>query len=238
MGVIPMSQKERQRLELFAQVREEALSLVEVAALLPLSYRQCKRIWKRYQAEGDCGLVHRLRGRASTHRKPDKVRLHALALVREHYDDPPRRASFGPTLAAEMLAKHHALSLDAETLRRWLIADGQWQRHRRRSPHRQRRECKAHVGELVQMDGSHHDWFEGRTPECVLMVLVDDATNRLRPLLPGPRTLAQPSTCWGATTTATGCRRRSIPIRTASIKSTTLRAWSTPPRANRARRAP
>jgi len=172
MGVIAMSQKERQRLELFAQVREKALRLVEVAALLPLSYRQCKRIWKRYQAEGDRGLVHRLRGRPSTHRKPDQQRRHALALVREHYAD------FGPTLAAEMLAKHHALSLHPETLRRWLIADGHWQRHRRRSPHRQRRERKAHLGELVQMDGSHHDWFEGRAPECVLMVLVDDATNR------------------------------------------------------------
>jgi len=172
MGEIRMSQKERQRLELFAQVREEALSLVEVAALLPLSYRQCKRIWKRYQAEGDRGLVHRLRGRPSTHRKPDAERAQALALVREHYAD------FGSTLAAEMLAKQHALSLDPETLRRWRIADGQWQRHRRRSPHRQRRERKAHAGELVQIDGSHHDWFEGRGPHCVLMVLVDDATSR------------------------------------------------------------
>jgi len=111
MGVIAMSQKERQRLELFAQVREKALRLVEVAALLPLSYRQCKRIWKRYQAEGDRGLVHRLRGRPSTHRKPDQQRRQALALVREHYAD------FGPTLAAERLAKHHALSLEPETLR-------------------------------------------------------------------------------------------------------------------------
>jgi hypothetical protein len=172
MGVIPMSQKERERLELFAQVRKQTLNLVEVAALLPLSYRQCKRVWKRYQAEGDRGLVHRLRGRPSTHRKPDKDRRQALALVREHYAD------FGPTLAAEMLAKHHALALDSETLRRWLIADGHWQRHRRRSPHRQRRERKAHAGELVQIDGSHHDWFEERGPQCVLMVMIDDATNR------------------------------------------------------------
>jgi len=172
MGVIGMSQKERQRLELFALVRKEALRLVEVAALLPLSYRQCKRIWKRFQAEGDIGLVHRLRGRPSTHRKPESQRVEALAWVRTHYAD------FGPTLAAEMLAKHHALSLDSETLRRWLIADGQWQRHRRRSPQRQRRERKAHAGQLVQIDGSHHDWFEGRGPQCALMVLVDDATSR------------------------------------------------------------
>lgn len=171
MGVIQMSQKERHRLELFAQVQEEALSLVEVAALLPLSYRQCKRVWKRFQTEGDVGLVHRLRGRPSTHRKPQSQRAQALALVRDHYAD------FGPTLVAEMLAKHHALALDPETLRRWLIADGQWQRQRRRSPHRHRRERKAHAGELVQIDGSHHDWFEGRGPQCALMVLVDDATS-------------------------------------------------------------
>ena len=188
MEVIRMSQKERHRLELFAQVQKEALSLVEVAALLPLSYRQCKRVWKRYQTEGDAGFVHRLRGRPSTHRKPDSARAQALALVRTHYAD------FGTTLAAEMLAKHHALSLDPETLRRWLIADGHWQRHRRRSPHRQRRERKAHAGELVHIDGSHHDWFEGRRPQCALMVLVDDATSHilrlrsgqaLRPLLRG-----------------------------------------------------
>jgi len=167
-----MSQKERHRLELLARVRDQQLSLVEVAALLPLSYRQCKRVWKRYQQHGDAGLVHRLRGRPSTHRKPDTQRTQALALYRAHYDD------FGPTLAAETLAKRHALAVHAETLRRWLLADGQWQRHRRRSPHRQRRERKAHGGELVQLDGSHHHWFEGRGPASVLMVMVDDATSR------------------------------------------------------------
>ena len=195
MGDIRMSQKERQRLELFAQVRKEALSLVEVAALLPLSYRQCKRVWKRYQTEGDVGLVHRLRGRPSTHRKPESQRAQALALVRTYYAD------FGPTLAAEMLAKHHALALDPETLRRWLIADGQWQRHRRRSPHCQRRERKAHTGELVQIDGSHHDWFEGRAPQCALMVLVDDATSHTALMLnsvlpPKPAPTAGNSRLW------------------------------------------
>lgn len=172
MGVMAMSQKERRRLELLAQVRKKQLSLVEAAALLPLSYRQCKRVWKRFHAEGAAGLVHRLRGKPSTHGKPPAERQQALALVRERYAD------FGPTLAAEMLAKHHALAVHPETLRRWRMADGQWQRHRRRSPHRQWRQRKAHCGELVQLDGSHHDWFEGRAAACVLLVLVDDATSR------------------------------------------------------------
>lgn len=172
MGDICMSRKERQRLELFARVRDQQLTLVEVAELLPLSYRHCKRVWKRYQTEGDRGLVHRLRGRPSTHRTPDAQRTEALQLYRTHYAD------FGPTLASETLAQRHALTCHPETLRRWLIADGQWQRHRRRSGHRQRRERKTHGGELVQIDGCEHDWFEGRAPRCVLMVLVDDATSR------------------------------------------------------------
>ncbi len=105
----------------------------------------------------DAGLVHRLRGRPSPRRKPDRQRSAILALYRAHYADPPRRASFGPTLAAEKLAQRDGHHLDHETLRHWLIADGQWQRRRRRPRHRQRRERQPHVGALVQVDGSEHD---------------------------------------------------------------------------------
>jgi len=172
MEEIRMSRKERERLELLARVRDEELTLVEVAALLPLSYRQCKRVWKRYQLAGDAGLVHRLRGQPSNRGQPAALRQRALTLCAELYPD------FGATLAAERLAKDHDLHLDHETLRRWRRAAGHAQPQRRRDRHRQRRERKAHVGELIQIDGSHHDWFEGRGPRGVLMVLIDDATNQ------------------------------------------------------------
>src|SRR5437867_11093463 len=103
MGDIRMSSKERRRLELLARVRDGELRLVKVAELLPLSYRQCKRVWKRYQREGDAGLVHRLRGRPSTRRKPDTLRTDALPLYRAHYPD------FGPTLPAAPLAHRPGL---------------------------------------------------------------------------------------------------------------------------------
>jgi hypothetical protein len=158
-------------LELLARVRDQQLTLTAVAELLPLSYRQTKRIWRRYQAEGDAGLVHRLRGRPSPRRiDPDK-RQQILELYESQYE------GFGPTLAAEKLAQRDGLPIDHETLRRWLIQKNWWKRQRRRSRHRQRRERKPHRGELIQIDGSEHDWFEGRGPRAVLMVMIDDATN-------------------------------------------------------------
>jgi len=172
MEDIRMNSKERRRLELMARVRDKQLTLVAVAELLALSYRQIKRLWRRYHKEGDAGLVHRLRGRASPRRRPEAQRQAALAHYERDYPD------FGPTLAAEQLAKRHDLVVDHETLRRWLITAGFWQRRRKSSPHRQRRPRKEHAGELVQIDGSEHDWFEGRAPRAVLMVMIDDATNR------------------------------------------------------------
>jgi hypothetical protein len=136
-------------------------------------YRQGKRIWRRYQDAGDAGLVHRLRGQASPRRKPQALRTQVLALCAEE-----RYEGFGPTLMAEHLLKAK-LVVDHETLRRWRIAQGQHTVRRRKQKHRQWRERKPCFGEMVQLDGSHHDWFEGRGPKCVLMVMVDDATNRM-----------------------------------------------------------
>jgi hypothetical protein len=167
-----MSGKERRRLELMARVRDQELTLVRVAELLPLSYRQTKRLWQRYRTEGDVGLVHRLRGRGSSRGIAQTKRRAILKLYQHCYAD------FGPTLAAEYLAKRDGHHLDHETLRRWLIQEGLWQRRGNRHRHRQWRERKPHVGELVQLDGSQHDWFEGRGPRAVLLVLIDDATNR------------------------------------------------------------
>jgi hypothetical protein len=169
-----MSRKERERMRVMAGVKEEELTLVGAAELMGVCYRQSKRIWKRYQADGDAGLVHRLRGKPSGRRKPSELRALALARYAEE-----RYADFGPTLMAEQLLKEK-LVVDHETLRRWRLAAGQHTVRRRKQKHRQWRERKPCFGAMVQLDGSHHDWFEGRGPKCVLMVMVDDATNQMR----------------------------------------------------------
>ena len=168
-----MSRKERERMTVMAGVTEQKLTLVQACELMAVGYRQSKRIWKRYQADGDAGLVHRLRGQPSARRKPAELRAQALARFAEE-----RYAGFGPTLMAEHLAKA-GLEVDHETLRRWRMAEGKHTVRRRKQQHRQWRERKPSFGAMVQLDGSHHDWFEGRGPKCVLMVMVDDATNEL-----------------------------------------------------------
>ena len=170
MERLTMSRRERTRLEVFGRVKRSELRLRKAAELLQLSYRQAKRAYARYRHEGDRGLVHRLRGQPSN-RKVDQAKKQAiLSLYGEQYRD------FGPTLAAEYLAKE-GLQVSVETLRLWLVAARLWQVKRKRAPHRSWRARKEHVGEMVQMDGSHHDWFEGRRAWAVLMVMIDDATN-------------------------------------------------------------
>ncbi|MBC7853774.1 MAG: ISNCY family transposase [Pirellulaceae bacterium] len=172
METLEMSQDERQRLAVMAQVKLRKLTLRKASELLSVSYRQAKRVWSRYQAEGDGGLVHRLRGRASNHRGAAELRERVLARYAEEYGD------YGPTLAAECLAEE-GLGVPVETLRQWLKAAGRWSGQRRVRAHRRRRTRKEHRGELLQMDGSHHDWFEGRRGWAVLMVMIDDATGRI-----------------------------------------------------------
>ena len=169
-----MSRQERERMTIMAGVRRQELTQVQAAQLMGLGYRQTKRVWRRYQAEGDAGLVHRLRGQPGLRRKPPALRSQVLTRCAE-----PRYADFGPTLLAEELAKEGIL-VDHNTVRRWLLAAGKRTVRRRRQKHRQWRERKPCFGAMVQLDGSHHDWFEGRRGKCVLMVMVDDATNRLR----------------------------------------------------------
>jgi hypothetical protein len=168
---LKMSQKERTRLGVMQQVKARQMSLVAAAAVLDLSYRHVKRIWRRYGQRGDAGLVHQSRGRASNRAKEGSFKTRVLARYANRYPD------FGPTLAAEHLGRE-GLVVDHETLRRWLLAKGMWALRRRRQQHRQWRERKACLGQMVQMDGSHHDWFEGRAEPAVLMVMIDDATNR------------------------------------------------------------
>jgi transposase len=146
------------------------MTLVEASELLGLSYRQTKRAWSRYQSEGDAGLVHRLRGRAPNRHSPEEVKEQSLTLYRQRYVD------YGPTLAAECLEKEDSVKVSVTTLRRWLLQAGLLERRRKLRRHRRRRTRREHLGELVQMDGSHHDWFEGRRGWAVLMVMIDDAT--------------------------------------------------------------
>jgi hypothetical protein len=172
MGKLRLSKKERSRVEVLAKIKRGELSLRKGAELLALSYRQMLRVHRRYESEGNSGLGHRLRGEESNRRFESGRRSHVLELYQGKYGD------FGPRLAAEYLRKEDGEDLSEETLRRWLIGAGLWQPRRQGSVHRKWRERKAHFGEMVQMDGSLHDWFEGRRAKASLMVLIDDATNR------------------------------------------------------------
>jgi len=172
-----MSARELTRVEVLSRVKAGALSLGSAARLLEVSYRQAKRLVRRYRAEGAKGLRHRSVGRPSNHARAAAERQRVLALVREKYSGSVD-VRFGPTLAAEHLVSEDGVTVHHDTLRRWMLAAGLWSRARKHSPHRQRRERKAHFGELVQLDGSFHLWYEDRAPRGCLMTLVDDATGR------------------------------------------------------------
>jgi transposase len=172
-----MSTNELKRAGVLARVAAETLTLGAAAVLMAVSYRQAKRLYRRYRKKGAEGLRHGNAGRASNRATSPRVRKQVLALVREKYGGAIDER-FGPTLAAEHLASEDGLTVDPETLRRWMLAAGLWSRARKRSPHRRRRARKEHFGELVQMDGSFHAWFEQRAPTSCLLTLVDDATGR------------------------------------------------------------
>src|SRR6202049_1225438 len=171
-----MSERELKRAAVFSRVAEKAWTLVQGAERIGVSYRQGKRLWKRYRAQGLAGLVHGNVGRASNRAKPKKLRRRVLKLMREKYSGEVGKR-FGPTLATEHLAEEDGIEIGVETLRGWMLEEGLWSRERKGRAHRQRRERKAHFGELVQLDGSFHDWLEGRGPRGCLMNMVDDATS-------------------------------------------------------------
>jgi hypothetical protein len=169
-----MSDGELTRLEVLRDLDQRRLSVKTAAQLLGLERRQVFRLVKAYRSEGAPGLISKRRGRASNRRKPEELRNKGLAFIREQYWD------FGPTLATEKLREVHEIVLGRETLRLWMIEAGIWadrkQRRKRVHQPRHRREC---VGELVQIDGCEHWWFEDRGPQCTLLVFIDDATSRL-----------------------------------------------------------
>lgn len=166
-----MSMKERVRLEALGRVKRGEMSVAKAAGLLGISERQGRRIWMRYKRDGDVGLVHRLRGRPGNALRSE-VRDKALELCRTKYSD------FGSALASEYL-QELGIVIPRQTLWRWRRSAGDLAPVRRAGKHRIRRERRSCTGELVQMDGSTHDWFEGRRPNCVLFVMIDDATSRV-----------------------------------------------------------
>jgi transposase len=168
-----MSQAELSRLEIVQRVKRKSLKQREAAELLGLTERQVKRLCKRYQEEGPSGLASKRRGRPSNNRLAEKTVKKARQLLRSHYHD------FGPTLAHEKLTIR-GVRLSVEAIRQLMIGEGLWQVRRAHRPViHQLRERRGRVGELIQIDGSPHDWFEGRAPKCTLLVFVDDATSQL-----------------------------------------------------------
>ncbi len=172
--LLTMSTRELTRAETMQRLKDRTLTQLEAAARLNLCVRQVKRLWRAYQQGGPKALISRKRGRPGNRRLPPELRARALTLIHSHYAD------FGPTLAHEKLTEVHGLPLSVETVRQVMIADGLWQPRRRKAkavhPLRERRACR---GELVQIDGSPYDWFEGRAPACTLLVFIDDATGEL-----------------------------------------------------------
>lgn len=176
MGWVMMSERELNRVEVLAQVDHGRLSIDNAANMLDLTRRQVFRLLKRYRQDGAAAIRHKSRGKIPNNQIHRAKRDYALSLIKESYPD------FGPTLAAEMLAQHHGLKVSRETLRKWMIDDGLWlSRKQRRTFHqpRLRREC---YGELIQIDGSDHRWFEDRAGPCTLLVFIDDATSTLMEL--------------------------------------------------------
>lgn len=166
-----MSKKELNRVPVIESVINGSFSQIEAACRLSLTERQIRRIVYSYRLNGPSALVHGLRGRPGNHRYPEELADKAITLVKEKYPD------FGPTLAAEKLWKLNALLIDHNLLRQKMITAGLWTVKARKAKHREWRERKEHFGELVQFDGSHHDWFEGRGEKCVLLASRDDANN-------------------------------------------------------------
>ncbi len=165
--------RELRNLYVIRKVLDREISQEKASEVLCLSSRQVRRIIKRVRQEGDKGVIHKSRGRPSNRRISDEIREKVIQLYRSEYGD------FGPTLAAEKLEERDRVRVNEETLRLWLIESGDWKKRRKRRGHRRWRERKHHWGEMVQMDGSHHDWFEGRGAGCVLMGYMDDATGKV-----------------------------------------------------------
>jgi len=174
MTVIAMSRAEIDRMTVLRDLAEDRIRVSEAATLMGLGRRQVFRLAKAFRPHGPASLVSRRRGKPSNRSYPAVLRTEVIGLIRERYAD------FGPTLAAEKLSELHGIRLLRETIRQWMMADGLWKdRRQRMKPVHQPRYRRDCVGELIQIDGSEHWWFETRGPQCTLLVYIDDATSRL-----------------------------------------------------------
>jgi transposase len=172
--LLTMSNQEITRLEIMQRLRDKRLKQFEAARMLGISVRQVKRLFRAFKAHGAVGLVSQRRGRPSNNRLDPGIMQKAIDLIYERYQD------FGPTLAHEKLTEVHGLKLSDESVRQLMVTEGLWKPKRaKRPPVHQMRERRACFGELVQIDGSDHEWFEGRAPRCTLLVYIDDATGQL-----------------------------------------------------------
>ena len=171
-----MSAKDLQRIEVLTEVLAGRRTVSSAATVLAISDRQVNRLMVRYRDGGGGALIHQARGRASNNHLNAGVREYALELVRRNYRD------FGPTLATEALQERHGIRLGRETVRKWMVADGLWLSRKQRRTFHQPRLRRESYGELVQIDGSEHRWFEDRAAPCTLLVFIDDATSKLMQL--------------------------------------------------------
>ena len=172
--LLTMSKQEITRLEAMQRIKDKRLTQKEAAGMLKLSVRQVKRLYRAYKSKGVKGLISARRGKPSNHRQDEAEVQRALDLLKERYED------FGPTLAHEKLSEIHGIKLSRESVRKLMIAEGLWKPKHAKLPNvHQMRERRACLGELVQIDGSDHAWFEERGPKCTLLVYIDDASGQL-----------------------------------------------------------
>lgn len=167
---ITISMREMDRLKMIVRIKEGKITVVEASESLQISERQMYRVLARYRAQGEAGLVHRLRGTSSNRGYSKETQKKVFRLFREQYSD------YDPTLFSEKLEEYHALRISRQTLSRWLFQESLWAGRRKKRPHRKKRERRQAIGSLIQFDGSDHDWFEGRGPRCCLLVAIDDAS--------------------------------------------------------------
>ncbi len=170
--IIMATQEELKRLHVIRKAIDKTITQEEAASSISLCERQVRRIVAKIRLVGDKGIIHRSRGKSSNRAMQRAIKDKALRLFKDKYDD------FGPTFASEKLFERDKIKINDETLRLWLIERGIPYKKRRKRPHRQWRQRREYYGQMVQMDGSHHDWFEGRGGSCVLMGYVDDATGK------------------------------------------------------------
>ena len=172
-GILAMSQKEVDRIHIIKKIEEKELKVEEGAKQMGISNRQTYRVLKKVREEGSKGVIHKLRGKKSNRGYPAGLKVKVIEIYRKNYSD------YGPSLYSEQLVENHNISVDHETIRRWLRDKAITTSMRKKRAHRKKRERRSCCGEMLQFDGSHHDWFEGRAAECCLLNCVDDSTGKI-----------------------------------------------------------